>query len=164
MGPLEEDLQLVDTIPGIGRRGGEELLAEIGPDMGRFPTARHLASWARLCPGNNESAGKRRGGYTGGGNPWLRSALVEAAWAAARTRHTYLAAQYRRVAARRGARRAKVAVAHTILVAIHHLVHRDTTYSDLGANYFDERDRQATLRRAIRRIQTLGYTVTLEAA
>jgi transposase len=164
MRPFQEALQRLDTIPGVGRRGAEEFLAEVGPDMNRFPTAGHLASWARLCPGNNESAGKRMSGSTGGGNPWLRSALVDAAWGAVRARHTYLAAQYRRLAPRRGAKRAIVAVAHTILVIAYHLLNDSTSYTDLGANYFDERNRDAAVRAAVRRLQRLGYQVALQAA
>jgi transposase len=118
MDPFEEALDRVDTIPGLGRRACEQILAETGMDMSRFPTAAHLASWAKVCPGNNESAGKRKSGQTGHGNPWLRHALIEAARAAARTKNTYLAALYHRIAARRGANRAAVAVAHAILVII----------------------------------------------
>lgn len=164
MSPFEEGLERLDGIPGVGRRGAEEVLAEIGLGASRFPTAAHLASWAHICPGNNASAGKRKSGSTGRGNPWLRSALVEAAWAASHTKGSYLAAQYHRLAARRGSKRAIVAVAHTILIVIYHLLRRGTTYLDLGDNYFDQRDHQATLRRALRRIQSLGYKVTLEAA
>jgi len=136
----------------------------MGVDMERFPTASHLASWAKVCPGNNESAGKRKSGRTGHGNPWLRAALVEAAWGAARTKKSYLAAQYHRLAARRGAKRAILAVAHTMLVTIYHLLRHGSTYQDLGGNYFDQRDRYATIRRAIGRIERLGYKVTLEPA
>jgi transposase len=164
MRPLEEALQCLDTIPGVGRRAAEEVVAEIGTDMGRFPTAAHLASWARMCPGNNESAGKRKSGSIGGGNPWLRSALVEVAWAAARTRQTYLSSQYHRLACRRGGKRAAIAVGHTILVIIYHILRDGTVYQDLGPNYFDERDRQAAVRRAIHRIERLGYKVALETA
>ncbi|MDP2954769.1 MAG: IS110 family transposase, partial [Chloroflexota bacterium] len=127
MGPLGEALERVDSIPGLGRRLAQEVLVETGVEMGRFPTDAHLASWAKLCPGNNESAGKRKSGSIGGGNPWLRSALVEAAWAAARTHNTYLSAQYHRLAARRGAKRAIVAVAHSILVIIYNLLKDKTT-------------------------------------
>ncbi|MDO8690819.1 MAG: IS110 family transposase [Dehalococcoidia bacterium] len=164
MRPFEQALDRVDGIPGVGRWVAEQVLAEIGIDMSRFPTAAHLASWARVCPGNNESAGTRKSGSTGHGNPWLRSALVEAAQSAAHTKGTYLASQYHRLAGRRGGKRAIMAVAHTILVTIYYMLTRGTTYTDLGGNYFDERDRQATIRRAVRRIEALGYTVTLEAA
>lgn len=164
MDPFEEAVQRVDEIPGVGRRGAEEVLAEIGLDMSRFPTANHLASWARLCPGNNESAGKRRSSRTGRGNPWLRSALVEAAWGGIRTKGSYLSSQYHRLAARRGAKRAVLAVAHTILVIIYHLLNRGTTYQNLGSNYYDQRNREATLRRSVLRIEHLGYKVTLEVA
>ena len=160
--PFQEQVDRLDTIPGVGRRAAEALVAEIGPDVGRFPSAAHLASWARVCPGNNESAGKRRSGRIGGGNPWLRSILVEAAWAAARTKGTYLAAHYRRLAARRGGKRALIALAHTILVIAYHLLRNGTAYQELGGNYFDERDRAATVRRSVRRIQRLGYRVTVE--
>ncbi len=129
--------------------------------MRRFPTAGHLASWAGMCPGNHASAGKRLSGRTRKGSPWLRSALIEAAQAAART-STYLAAQYRRVAARRGHKRAIVAVAHTILVIIYHLLRDQTTYRELGATYFDERERQDIERRLVRRLEALGNTGTLQ--
>jgi len=162
--PFTEALGRLQTIPGVGRRTAEVILAEIGTDMTRFPTAGHLASWAGVCPGQNESAGKQRSGRTRHGDPWLREALVEAAHAAARARRTYLAAQYRRIAARRGSRRAAVAVAHTILTITYHLLSRQSDYEDLGANYFDDRDRTATIHRAVARIQRLGYEVTLTPA
>jgi transposase len=158
----EDAMERLDTIPGIGRRGAEELLAEIGLDMERFPSAAQLASWAKICPGNNESAGKRLSGRTGNGNPWLRRTLVEAAHGAAHARRTYLGAQYRRLAARRGGKRASVAVAHSILTIAYYLLKRGTSYEDLGANYFDERDREAVVRRSVRRIQQLGYAVTIQ--
>lgn len=164
MRPFEEALQRLDTIPGVGRRVAQQVLAEIGADVRRFPSSAHLASWARLCPGNNESAGKRKSGRTGRGNPWLREVLVEAAWGAAHSRQTYLSAHYHRLAARRGAKRAIVAVAHTILVIIYHVLRNGTEYEELGGNYFDERSREATIRRTVRRIERLGYKVTLEAA
>jgi len=164
MAPFESALVRADSIPGIGRRTAEAILAETGVEMSRFPTATHLSSWARVCPGNNESGGKRRKTSTGRGNPWLRSALVESAWAASRTRETYLSAQYHRLAARRGAKRAIVALAHTILVILYHLLRTGKTYQDLGSNYFDERQRQYVLHRAVHRIERLGYKVSLEAA
>jgi transposase len=151
----------LDTIPGVGRRTAEVLLAEIGPDLSRFRSAQALASWAGRCPGNHESAGKRKSGKTRKGSPWLRTALVEAAQAAAHTKDTYLAAQFRRLAARRGHKRAAVAVGHTILVITYHLLQRETTYAELGANYFDERDRTRVQRRAVQRLEQLGFQVTL---
>lgn len=146
----------------MGRRIAEIVAAELGLDVARFPTAGHLAAWAGLAPGNHESAGKRLSGKTRKGSPALRTALVEAAQAAARTTDTYLAAQYRRLASRRGQKRAAVAVAHTILVIIYHLLRDGTTYRVLGATYFDERDRQAVERRLVRRFEALGNNVTVE--
>jgi transposase len=131
--------------------------------MEQFPSAKHLASWAGLCPGNHESAGKRKSGRTRQGSKWLREALVEAAQAAARTRSTYVAAQYRRLAARRGANKAIVAVAHTILVIVYHLLKHETVYEDLGHTYVDQRDRDHVSRRLVSRLAALGYTVTVEA-
>ena len=162
--PFEDQLARLDTIPGVGRRTAEILLAELGADMGRFPTAAHLASWAGMCPGNNESAGKRKTGKTRKGNAWLRAALVEAAHAASRTKDTYLAAQYRRLAARRGRKKALVAVGHSILVSAYHLLKGTATYRELGPHYFDERDRQAVERRLVQRLESLGYKVTLDPA
>ena len=128
--PFNEAVRLVDDVPGIGLRTAEHILGEIGLDMGRFPTAEHLSSWAKVCPGNNESAGKRKSGRTGQGNPWLSSALTEAARAANRTKNTYLSAQYRRIAPRRGSKRAIQAVAHSIIVAIYHMLKNKTAYHD----------------------------------
>ena len=162
--PFEPALVALEGIPGVGRRTAETLLAELGTDMTRFPTAGHLASWAGMCPGNNESAGKRRSGRTRKGSPWLRAALVEAGRAAARTKRSYLGAQYRRLAARRGAKRAAVAVGHTILSIAHHLLRHGTAYQDLGVTYFDDRDRFTVERRLVHRLETLGYAVTLQPA
>ncbi len=162
--PFEESLERLDGIPGVGRRTAEEIVAEIGSDMSRFPTAAHLASWARLCPGNNESAGKRQSSSTGQGNPWLRAALTEAAWAASHTKATYLSAQYHRLAAKRGPKRAIVALAHTLLIIIYSMLRNGTVYKELGANYFDERNHQKVALRAVHRLEALGYKVTLEAA
>ena len=162
LAPLELAIARLVTIPGIGRRTAETLLAEIGSDMSRFPSARHLASWAGMCPGNHESAGKRASGRTRKGSPWLRGALVDAAHAAGRTR-TYLGAQYHRLAARRGAKRAAVAVGHSLIVIAHAVLARGTTFTDLGANYFDERDREQVRRRLTRRLETLGYQVSVSA-
>jgi transposase len=162
--PSQELLERLDTIPGVGPRVAQAILTEIGTDVSRFPTGSHLASWARVCPSNDESAGKRRSSHIGPGNPWLRATLVEAAWAATHAKHTYLATQYRRLAARRGAKRALVAVAHTILIIAYRIIRDGTTYEDLGSNYFDERDRRATLHRSIHRLERLGYKVTVEEA
>jgi transposase len=162
--PHEGIIERLDAIPGVGRRVAEQVLAEVGPDVARFPTAAHLASWAGLCPGNHESAGKRLSGRTRKGNGWLRAALVEAAWGAAHTRQSYLAAQYRRLAARRGNKRALIAVAHSLVVIIYHLLREGTIYQDLGPNYYDERRRDATVHRSVRRLERLGYRVTIEVA
>ena len=160
--PEDDAIARLDTIPGVGRAVAEAVVAEIGADPSRFPSARHLASWAGLCPGNHESGGKRHGGATRKGSPWLRACLVQAAHAAARTKGTYLAAQYRRLAARRGRAKAAIAVAHSILINVYHLLTDGTVYHDLGGNYFDERDRQAVERRLVHRLQGLGYRVSLE--
>ncbi len=161
--PFEAAIERLDGITGVGRRIAEGLLAEIGTQLDRFPTARHLASWAGMCPGNDESAGKRRSGKTRKGSPWLRALLVEAAQAAGRSRNTYLGAQYRRLAARRGKKRAAVAVGHSILVIAYHLLTEERDYQDLGGQFFDERDRQQVERRLVRRLERLGFKVTLEA-
>ena len=164
MAPLVEQIGLLDGIPGVGRRIAEEVLAEIGTDMSRFPSASHLASWAGLCPGNNESAGKRGSGRTRHGNNWLTKALVQAAWSAARSKDTYLAAQYRRLAARRGSKRAILALAHSLIVSIYHMIARGTRYVELGGNYFDTRAHHYVVDSAVRRIERLGYKVTVQAA
>jgi transposase len=162
--PFEDTLARLQTVPGVGLRTAEVLMAEVGTDMSRFPSHGHLASWAGLCPGSNESAGKRKSGKTRKGSPWLRSALVEAAWAASHSKRTYLSAQYHRLAARRGGKRAVVAVAHTLLVIVYHLLNRGEAYTELGGNYFDERDRWQVERRLVRRLEALGYAVSLQPA
>jgi transposase len=160
----QEAIDLLDTVPGIGRRAAEIIIAELGTDLGRFPSAKHLASWAGMCPGNAESGGKRLSGKTRKGNRWLRQVLIEIAHVAAKTRGTYLAAQYRRIAARRGKKRALVAVAHTVLVIIYHILTRRAPYRDLGEAYFDHLERQHVERRLVRRLERLGYAVTLTPA
>lgn len=164
MDPMTEDVALLDTIPGVDRKTAQLILAEIGTEMDRFPTHRHLASWAGLCPGNNESAGKRRSGKTAKGSKWLRGGLVEAAWAAIRSRKTYLSALYYRLKARRGPAKAVVAVAHAILVAVYHILKTRTPYQELGPNFFDQLNQQRVVRRLQKRLEALGYTVTLEQA
>lgn len=160
--PYEAELRRLETIPGIGRRTAEIIVAELGVNLARFQTHRHLASWAGLCPGNQESAGKRSSGKTRKGDPWLRTALVEAAHSAGQSKETYLSAQYRRISARRGRKRAAMAVAHTLLVMIYHMLTREKDYVDLGSTYFDEHDRQAVQRRLVRRLEALGLKVTIE--
>lgn len=165
LGPFAAKVDLLDTIPGVNRRTAEVLLAEIGPDMSRFPSAAHLASWAGMCPGNNESAGKHRSGKTRKGSRWLRIALVEAAQAAARTKNTYLAAQYGRIKGRRGHNKAIVAVAHSILVIAYQLLTREQPYTDLGADYFVKRQQSDAYRnRLVRQLERMGYDVTVEPA
>ena len=159
--PFADELERLDAIPGVGTRTAQVIVAELGVAMERFPTHRHAAAWAGMCPGNNASGGKRRRARTRKGSPWLRAALAEAAWAAGRCRDGYLPTQFRRLATRRGRKRAIVAVGHTILVIAYHLLKRGTTYQDLGPEHFDPRDTEHSKRRAVRRLQALGYDVDL---
>jgi transposase len=154
-------VERLDTIPGIARRAAEVIVAEIGIDMSRFPSAAHLASWAGLVPGNHESAGKQRSGRTRKGNQTLRTLLIQVAYAAGRTQ-TYLGAQFRRLAARRGRKRAAVAVGHSILVIAYHLIQRGEVYQDLGAHYFESQPPEKTKQHLVKRLQQLGYQVTLQ--
>jgi len=155
-------------MPGIASRTAEVVIAEIGVDMSRFPTAGHLASWAGLCPGHHESAGKQRSGKARKGDAALRSALCEAAWAASKTRNTYLAAQFRRFSRRFGKRnqnKAIFAVAHTMIVAIWWMLTNEVDYDELGGDYFDKRtDPAAQTQRLVRQLERLGHTVTLQPA
>lgn len=160
--PFEEGLELLDTIPGVGIRTAEQIIAEAGNDMSQFPSAPHLCSWSGVVPGNNESAGKRKSGKSRKGNQKLRSALVEAAKAASRTKDTYLASQYHRIAARRGANRAALAVAHSILTIAYHILKEKQPYKELGPNFYEERRRQSITRHSIKKLETLGYKVTIE--
>lgn len=153
---------LLDTIPGVGEQVAQTIIAESGVEMARFPSAEHLASWAGLCPGNHESAGKRKSGKTTKGSPFLRAALVQAAWAASHSRGTYLAAQYHRLVKRMGKKKALVAVAHSILVIVYHMLSRRTCYADLGESVFKQRSVQAQSRRLIRQLEALGFRVTVE--
>jgi transposase len=164
MQPLEDAIERLDTIPGMDRRSAEDVLAEIGTDMGRFPTSANLSSWAGLCPGNNQSGGKRNNGRTRNGNRWLCSALVRSARAATRRSTNYLSALYHRIVRRRGDKRAILAVAHSIIVIIHNMLRSGTTYQDLGYLYFDRRDQEHTVRRAVQRLEKLGYKVSLQVA
>jgi transposase len=163
--PFAPKAELLRTIPGVDKRTAELLIAEIGPDMGRFPTHRHLASWAGICPGQNESAGKHRSGRTRKGSKWLRSGLSESAKAAARTKGTYLAAHYQRLRGRRGHGKATVATAHSILVSAYYILERGVPYQDLGDDYFYRRQREHAERyrnRLVRQLEGLGHKVTLE--
>lgn len=162
MASAEETINRLDGIPGIGRYLAEALVAEIGTDMSRFPTAKHLASWAGMCPGNNESAGKRYSSKIRKGSPWLQALLIQAAHVAARKKDTYLAAQYRRLAARRGKKKAAVAVGDSILVMAYYILQRGTEYCELGPNYFNKLERLAVKQRLVRRLEDLGYKVTLD--
>lgn len=159
--PFEDTIRRLDQIPGIARRAAEIVLAEIGTDMSRFADADHLASWAGLCPGNHKSAGKRHGGKTRKGSKWLRSTLVEAAWAAARKKDSYFKAKYGRLKGRRGARKAAVAQAHALLRVIYHLIKHGTEYQDLGVAYVDQVTQKHATQRLKRRLEQLGYEVTL---
>jgi len=162
LSPFAPEVTRLQTIPGVKQRTVENLLAEIGVDMSPFPTAGHLTSWAGLCPGNNESAGKRRRGRTRKGDRWLKITLLEAALAAIRVKGSALGARYRRICRHRGHKIAIVAVAHAILEIVWHLLTKGTTYHELGATYLDRRDKEQAARRYVRLLENLGHRVTLE--
>ena len=162
--PFSEHLTRLDSIPGINRRTAEVILAEGGADMSTFPSAAHLASWAALCPGNNESAGKHKSGRTRKGNRWLRTALIEAAAGASRAKNSALQARFRRVLRHRGPKKAVVALAHALLRTVYHVLAEGTVYRDLGADYYDRQHSQRVTRRAIHLLERQGYRVTLESA
>jgi transposase len=160
--PFTRARDRLDTITGVGKRAAETIIAEIGVDMSRFPTAAHLASWAGVAPGNNITGGKRGSGKTTHGDVWLTSVLTQCAWSAARTRDTYLSAQFWRLARRIGKKKAAVAVGHSILVICWHLLTHDRDYDDLGGDYFTRRNTNRQRDRLINQLQTLGYYVTLD--
>lgn len=163
MEPFRHKLTLLDAMPGIGLAVAEVIIAETGGDMTRFPTASHLASWAGVCPGNNESAGRHKSGRTHHGNRWLGGALGTAAMAAARTKDTtFIGARYRRLSGRIGRLKALVAIEHSMITAIWHILSTNTEYQDLGGNHFITRDPERAQRRAIRALNQLGYTVRLD--
>ena len=164
MRPFAAALRMLDQVPGIGRRVAEAIISELGTDMSRWLTHRHLASWAKICPGNNQSGGKSRTAHTGRGNGWLRHTLIEAARAAVRTKDSYFGAQYRRLKGRRkdADNRAIVAVAHSILVIVYHMLRDGTIYQDLGADFFQQRDREQVAKRAVNTLKKLGYEVSLD--
>jgi transposase len=163
-GPFEAAVGLLDTIPGVARHTAEMIVAEIGTDMTRFPSADHLASWAGVAPGNHESAGKRTSDKTRKGNRFLQTSLVQAAHAAARMKGTYLSAQYRRLSTRRGKKRAILAVAHSMLVMAYYMIQRQEPYHEAGADFFDRLQPEDTARRLVKRLEHLGYHVTLQSS
>lgn len=162
--PFRAAVELLTTIPGVSDIVAHTILAEIGDDMSRFPTAGHLISWAGLCPRNDESAGKRRSTRLRTGAPWLKTVLVQAAWAASRTKNSYFKSQFHRISHRRGPKKAVVAVAASILTAAYHMLHRGVLYEDLGPDHFDRRDKAKIARRLVRRLQELGLQVEVKAA
>lgn len=162
LAPFAEAATRLQTIPGVSQRVAETVLAEIGTNRDQFPTDGHLASWAGMCSGNNESAGKRRSGRTTKGNRWLKRILVQAAWAASHAQGTYLTVRYRRLAKRRGRKRALVAVGHTLLVIIDPMLKRGTTYAELGPDFLDRLEPERLTRQLIKRLEALGHKVVLE--
>lgn len=160
-GPFEKAIAALIPMPGYDRTSAQNVIAEIGPDMNVFRTHAHLNSWAKVCPGNNESAGKRKSGATGHGNPWLRTALTQVAWAATHAKASYFQAQYHRLAGRRGKKRALVAVGHSILTDTYHILKTGKPYRELGAQYFDRLERDRIRRYHVKRLQNLGYRVEL---
>ena len=164
MHPFDEAIGRLDELTGIGRISAEQILCVTGLDMSRFPSHKHIASWAGICPGNNESAGKRKSGKTGHGNRLLKTTLIQAVKSIARTKGNYLSTMYRRLAARKGTKKATVAVAHALLVIIYHMLKDGTRYCDLGGNFYDERDKQMVVKRTVKRLEALGYKVTVEPA
>jgi transposase len=164
--PFEEAVPRLDTIPGVDRRAAENIVAEVGAELGAFAGSGQLASWAGLCPGNNESAGKRKSGKTTKGDRWLRVMLVQCAWAASHAKGTHLQALYRRLVGRRGKKRALVAVAHRLLVIIYNVLKKGQTYHELGADYLLEEppDKERLKRRLLKRLEKLGVKVTVQQA
>lgn len=160
--PFAEDLELLDSIPGVGKRTAQQIIAEVSTDMSRFPTPGHLCSWAGMTPGHDERAGKKKSAKTRKGNKKLRSALTEAAKAASRKKNNYISAQYHRIVARRGKNRAAIAVGHTILTLVHILLTRRQAYVDLGFDYFEQRKKEIIVNQSIKRLESLGLTVTIQ--
>jgi transposase len=159
MQEYEAAIAAIDEIPGIARRSAEIIIAEIGKDMSRFPTAAHLCSWAGLAPGNNESAGKRKHGKTTKGNKALKTVLTQCAKAAQKRKDSYFSAQYQRIAARRGKNRATIAVAHSMLIAIYHVLKNNVAFNDLGYDYYDNFNKEHKIRSYLKRLNALGYNM-----
>ena len=164
LAPFGRAVALAQTLPGIAETAATAIIAELGTDMTRFASAKHVASWAGVCPGNKQSGGKRLSGATTHGNPYLRAVLGEVAWAISHTKDNYLSAQFHRIARRRGKQKAVVAVAHSVLIILYHMLREDRPYSDLGSDYFDKLDTTHLERHYVRRLEQLGYTVTLTPA
>jgi transposase len=162
-GPFAPAIEALAALPGFENRSAQNVVAEIGATMEPFPSADHLSSWAGVCPGSNETGGKRKSGKTTKGSKWLRNALTQAAWAATRKKDSYFQAQYRRLAGRRGKKRALIAVAHSMLTVIYHMLRYGTAYKDLGGGYFDKLNSQRLVPYFVRRIKDLGYEVTLQS-
>ncbi len=161
LSPFEEEMRLLMSIPGVAALSAAAILGEIGTDMSRFPSAKHLASWAAVCPGNKQSGGKRLSGKMRKGNATLRATLAEVVWVISHMKDNYLAAQYHRLARRIGKNKAAMAVAHSVLVIIYHVLRTRKPYSDLGADYFQKQDTQRLTQRSLRQLEALGYEVTL---
>lgn len=161
--PFAQKLERLKALPGVGDRGAEQILAEGGTEMSQFPSHRHIASWTGICPGNHERAGKRNSGKTRKGNRWLRTLLVEGAWAAARTKGSYFQAQFRQLAHRRGFKKAARAVGHSLLVVAYHILRDNVEYHDLGADPFDRLKHHRLASYHVRRLEQLGYQVNLQA-
>lgn len=164
MRPFDDEIERLDEIPGIARRNAENILSETGTDLSRWPTAAHFSSWSGTCPANKASGGKRKRAGVRKGNPWLKGYLTETAWAISHTKKSYLGERYRSLAARKGRKRALVAVAHEVLVIIYYLLTRHTHYQDLGVHYLEERNRRELERQALRQLKRLGYQVQLQHA
>lgn len=164
LGPFRESAELLKTIPGVSDTVARVIIAEVGLDMGRFPTSGHLISWAGLCPGMNESAGKRLSSRIRPGAPWLKTTLAQAAWAAIRTKGSYLRAQFHRLKSRRGPKKALIAVAASMLTAVYHMLKDHVPYRDLGGEYFDRRDKSVMAKRLIHKLNTLGFHVEVCSA
>ena len=161
MRPFDDEIERLDEIPGIARRAAENILSEIGTDLSRWPTAAHFSSWSGTCPANKASGGKRKRAGVRKGNPWLKGALTQVAWAISHGKRSYLGERYRSLAARKGHKRAIVAVAHEVLTIIYYLLTRHTRYQDLGVHYLEERNRRELQRQAVRQLTRLGFNVQL---
>jgi len=165
MRPFEKTaVAMLDQMPGVDVRAAENIVAEIGTDMSRFPSAAHLSSWAGMCPSNHASAGKRRHGRMTEGNRWLKRTLIQTAWAGSRTKGSYFQSQYRRLSGRRGKKRAASAVGHSQLVVAYHMLNTGTEYKDLGPNHFDTLFESQRTKHLVKRLEKLGFRVTLEKA